>query len=72
MNKLAYQILTHIPIFGKLYELKTRPLFSSMGVHDGEYDRILKAIQEYQLKHPKEAITNKVVAQLVRDFNSKP
>lgn len=67
MHKMLYSVLTKIPIIGPIYEIFTRPKFSSMGLSDGEYDSALSLIEKYQKQHPNEQITLKLIKKLMED-----
>lgn len=69
MHKMLYSVLTKIPIIGPIYEIVTRPKFSSMGLSDGEYDLALSLIKKYQKQHPNEQITLKLIKKLTEDYN---
>lgn len=69
MHKMLYSVLTKIPIIGPIYEIVTRPKFSSMGLSDGEYDLALSLIKKYQKQHPNEQITLKIIKKLTEDYN---
>ena len=66
---MLYSVLTKIPIIGPIYEIVTRPKFSSMGLSDGEYDLALSLIKKYQKQHPNEQITLKLIKKLTEDYN---
>ena len=69
MHKMLYSVLTKIPIIGPIYEIVTRPKFSSMGLSDGEYDLALSLIEKYQKQHPNEQMTLKLIKKLTEDYN---
>lgn len=46
--------------------MKNEPIFCSPGMADGEYDYVLKLIEEYKKGHPDEHVTLKLMGNLER------
>lgn len=71
MHKVIYSVITHIPIIGSIYKIKTTPMFCSFGAADGVYDLAFKLIKEYEKEHPNEQITRQLVEKLVKEYCEK-
>ena len=61
MKRRTYEVISSIPIFGRLAKIICDPyLFSSQGRADGTYDALL----EYMKKHPDVLMTNKLAEEV--------
>ena len=51
--------------------MKNEPMFCSPGMADGEYDYVLKLIEEYKKGHPDEHVTLKMMKRLIEEDQRK-
>ena len=67
MTEKQYKIISHIPIYGTIFKMKNDPMFCSPGMADGEYDYILKLIEDYKKDNPDEHVTLKLMKRLIEE-----
>ena len=71
MTEKQYKIISLIPIYGTVFKMKNEPIFCSSGMADGEYDYVLKLIEEYKKGHPDEHVTLKLMKRLIEENQRK-